>query len=160
MDDHRTKAGDALVPGTGYLELAAEALRAQSETAAFEIRDLYFLRPLAVGDDATREVRVTLPRSDTGYEFLIESGENGQFEQNAQATLSLLPLSVPNPIDIDALAARMGKPVKAGPDSWMASPQEVHLNFGPRWRVLQSMSLGDGEGLAKLVLPKGVDRLR
>jgi len=35
LDDHRTKAGDALVPGTGYLEMAAEALRAQGEMSAF-----------------------------------------------------------------------------------------------------------------------------
>ena len=55
LDEHRTRAGDALLPGTGYLELAAEALRAQGETAAFEIRDLYFLRPLAVGDAAPRD---------------------------------------------------------------------------------------------------------
>ena len=29
----------------------------------------------------------------------------------------------------------------------------MHLKFGPRWRVLQSTALGDGEGLARLRLP-------
>ncbi|HRK43706.1 MAG TPA: polyketide synthase dehydratase domain-containing protein, partial [Gemmobacter sp.] len=33
------------------------------------------------------------------------------------------------------------------------SPQEEHLNFGPRWRVLHRMALGQGEGLAMLTLP-------
>ncbi len=36
LDGHRTKDGTALVPGTAYLELAAEAWEAQGETGAFE----------------------------------------------------------------------------------------------------------------------------
>lgn len=154
LDDHRTKAGDALVPGTGYLELATEALRAQGEASAFEIRDLYFLRPLAVADHATREIRVGLPRSDLGYDLIVESGEMGNFEQNAQGSLSLLPIDPPAPLDIAAIAARCARKVEAGEAGFMASPQEVHLNFGPRWRVLQSTALGDGEGLAHLALPQ------
>jgi acyl transferase domain-containing protein/thioesterase domain-containing protein len=153
LDDHRTKAGDALVPGTGYLELATEALRAQGETSAFEIRDLYFLRPLAVSDQATRDIRVGLPRTDLGYDLIVESGEAGQFEQNTQASVSLLPISAATPLDIAAIEARCPRKVAAGDTGWMASPQEVHLNFGPRWRVLQSTALGDGEGLARLALP-------
>ncbi len=154
LDDHRTRAGDALLPGTGYLELAAEALRAQGETAAFEIRDLYFLRPLAVGDAAPRDIRVTMPRSDTGYEFTVESGANGTFEMNAQASLSLLPLRAPEPLDIDAIAARCGAPATAPAGAWLRSRQEAHLKFGPRWHVLQSTALGDGEGIARLALPE------
>ncbi|MEM9433529.1 MAG: beta-ketoacyl synthase N-terminal-like domain-containing protein [Pseudomonadota bacterium] len=153
LDDHRTLAGDALVPGTGYLEIATEALRAQGETAPFEIRDLYFLRPLAVSDYSSRDVRVTLPRSETGYDFLIESGALGQFEQNAQASLSLLRMTEPGPIDVAEIETRCKTPVEAGDAGWMASPQEVHLKFGPRWRVLNKTFLGQGEGLAHLSLP-------
>ncbi len=154
LDEHRTKAGDALVPGTGYLEMAAEALCEMGETAAFEIRDLYFLRPFAVGDTGSVDLRLSLPRSDAGYEFLVESGTDGAFVQNAQASLQILPLAAPAPLDIPAIAARCATPIEAGTLGWIASPQEAHLNFGPRWRVLQSTALGDGEGLATLALPK------
>ncbi len=153
LDDHRTKAGDALVPGTGYLELAAEALRGMDESGSFEIRDLYFLRPLAVGDSQTVDVRVSLPRSDTGYDLLVESGQDGAFEQNAQGSLRLLPMTAPAPLDIPALTARMGDAIEAGSMGWIAASQEAHLKFGPRWRVLQSTAFGDGEGLARLTLP-------
>ena len=51
LDGHRTASGQALIPGTGTIEIAAEALRAQGETGAFELRDLYFFRPLDVSDD-------------------------------------------------------------------------------------------------------------
>ena len=154
LDDHRTKAGDALVPGTGYLELATEALRAQGEKSAFEIKDLYFLRPLAVADAEARDIRVTLPRSDAGYDFLIESGTDGNFEQNAQASLSLVPFAAPDPLDIPAIEGRCAAPMEAGELGWITSPQEVHLNFGPRWRVLQSTAYGDREGIARLRLPE------
>lgn len=154
LDDHRTKAGDALVPGTGYLELATEALRAQGEKSAFEIRDLYFLRPLAVSNTETRDLRVTLPRSDMGYEFRVESGADGKFEQNAQASLSLIQFDIPKPLDIAAISARCGPAREAGELGWIAAPQEVHLNFGPRWRVLQSTAYGKGEGIARLSLPE------
>ncbi|WP_175393027.1 thioesterase domain-containing protein, partial [Leisingera sp. JC1] len=35
----------------------------------------------------------------------------------------------------------------------LRSPQEAHLNFGPRWQVLERAALGDGEGIAALSLP-------
>nr|WP_325248406.1 polyketide synthase [Amylibacter sp.] len=153
LDEHRTKAGDALVPGTGYLEMAIEALNAMGETANFEIRDLYFLRPFAVGDAGSVDLRLTLPRSDAGYGFLVESGGKGGFVQNAQASLQLLPLAAPAPLNVGAITARCNAPVEAGATGWITSPQEAHLNFGPRWRVLQSTAFGNGEGIARLKLP-------
>ncbi|WP_108813435.1 type I polyketide synthase [Loktanella sp. Alg231-35] len=154
LDEHRTSAGDALVPGTGYLEMAAEALHEMGETAAFEIRNLYFLRPFAVGDTGSVDLRLSLPRSDAGYDFLVESGSDGAYAQNAQASLQFLPMETPEPLDIAGIAAQCGAPIEAGDLGWISSPQEAHLKFGPRWRVLQSTAFGDGEGLATLELPE------
>ena len=157
LDDHRTMAGDAIMPGTGYLELAAQALQAQGETGGFEIRDLYFLRPLAVPDDQGRTVRVTLPRSDTGYDFTVESGDQAGFEQNAEATLSLLPQTAPAPLDLEEIRARCTRSLSQAPqNAWLRSRQEAHLKFGARWHVLQSSALGKDEGLAHLRLPADV----
>ncbi|WP_299609877.1 type I polyketide synthase [uncultured Tateyamaria sp.] len=154
LHDHRTGAGDALMPGTGYLDLAVQALRAQGETAAFEIRDLYFLRPLAVGEGETRSVTLRLPRSETGYELEVQSGPDGATEMNAQAHLSLLPMRTPAPIDVAGIAARCATPIRAPEGGALKGAQEAHLQFGPRWRVLQSTALGNGEGLAELALPE------
>ncbi|MGB7243720.1 MAG: beta-ketoacyl synthase N-terminal-like domain-containing protein [Sulfitobacter sp.] len=152
LDEHRTKAGDALLPGTGYLELAAEALEAQGETSPFEIRDLYFLRPLAVGDDVAQNIRLRLPRSDVGYDFSVQSSDTDAFEINAQASLSLLPMETPEAVDIAALRARCTVAATADAGAAITSRQEEHLNFGPRWRVLMSTAYGDNEGLADLKL--------
>lgn len=151
LHDHRTRAGDALLPGTGYLELAFEALRAQGEDGAFEIRNLTFLQALQV-DGAGRQVTVTLPRTDIGYEFRVQSAVAGAGpDLNAQADLALLPLTRPAPLDLAAIRARCAR-VQTAQTGHIRSPQEAHLAFGPRWHVLRDTALGQGEGIARLSL--------
>ncbi len=151
IGDHRTKAGDALLPGTGYLELAAEALAAQGESLPFDLTDLTFLTPLRVPEGAEVRIRVTLPRSETGYGFRVESALPGEgFALNAEGGIVLLPVPAPAPLDLAALAARLPVPERGE----LLSPQEAHLNFGPRWRTLKETALGEGEGLARLRLPR------
>ncbi len=153
VDEHRTGTGDALVSGTGYIELAAEALSAHGETGPFEIRDLTFLRPLHVADATPQNMRLRLSRRDAGYGFEVQTpalldGRSG-WQTHAQATLALVPMAVPDKLDAAAIAARC--PDQASGD--LTSPQEAHLQFGPRWRVLKSTAFGAGEGLASLRLP-------
>ncbi|MEZ5714962.1 MAG: SDR family NAD(P)-dependent oxidoreductase [Paracoccaceae bacterium] len=160
IGQHRTAEGAALLPGTGYLEIAAEALQAQGESGGFEIRDLYFLRALDVSDQAPREMRVVLERSDLGYDLAIQSareveGRRG-FEVNAQASLSLLPLTPPAPLDLEAIEARCETRETAEEGRSLRSPQEAHLRFGAHWRVLRYTALGKGEGLALLSLAPGL----
>ena len=67
VDQHRTRDGAAILPGTGYLDLAAQALRAQGETA-FELRDLYFFRAWRC-PRGRATLRATLERTPEGYDF-------------------------------------------------------------------------------------------
>lgn len=155
LDEHRTRSGVAVLPGTGYLELAAEALKAQGETGAFEIRDLTFLRALQTPDDVATDVRLRLHRSDAGYVMSLRSavdhaGRTG-WQMHAEAELSLAPLAAPQQVDLAAIRARCAGTNYS--DIPLRSAQEVHLNFGPRWRVLHAKSLGEGEGIADLALP-------
>jgi acyl transferase domain-containing protein/thioesterase domain-containing protein len=148
LDGHRTKDGHALIPGTGYLEIMAEAMRHEG-IPAFELRDLYFFRPLDVPD-----IRATLSRSEEGYGFELRSGVEVRgrtgWQLNAQARLIPLAADAPQ-IDVEAIAARCGV---AETGRGLASPQEAHLQFGPRWRVLNARAYGQGEGIAHLALPQ------
>nr|WP_212769892.1 type I polyketide synthase [Thalassovita mangrovi] len=155
LNEHRTKQGDILLPGTGYLELINEALKAQGETGPYELRDLFFLSPMQVAAQGARQMRLRLPRSDQGYEVEIQSADAGsdRFEVNAQGSVALLPLGQPRKLDPVAIAARCGKPQVALAGETLSAPQEKHLKFGPRWRVLHSVSLGNNEGIARLSLP-------
>tara|TARA_R110002124_G_scaffold4800_34_gene30108 strand:- start:2078 stop:8419 length:6342 start_codon:yes stop_codon:yes gene_type:complete len=155
LDEHRTKDATALVPGTGLLEIAVQSLHAQGEVEPFEIADLTFFRALEV--DEPREIRVTLERSDAGYEFELRSavtlrGRTG-FALNAQARIEMAPMKVPGQIDVAAIMARCDRDVAEDPNG-MATGQEAHLAFGPRWRVLNRRAYGAGEGIAHLSLPQ------
>ena len=113
LDEHRTGHGHALVPGTGFLELAAESLAAVGESSPFEVRDLYFFRPLHVPDGRSRAIRVHLRRSIEGYELGVESeivldepggsGKHG-WQTHAQARIVLGHLEPPAHVDLAACA--------------------------------------------------------
>lgn len=154
LDEHRTRDGRALVPGTGMLEIAVQALHAQREVEPFEITDLTFFRALEV--DQPRGIEVVLTRSDAGYEFALRSevtmrGRKG-FVLNASAQIGMGALPAPARLDVAALVARCGREVQEG--EGLPTAQEAHLAFGPRWRVLNRVALGNGEGVAHLALPQ------
>lgn len=152
LDGHRTKDGHALIPGTGMIEVLAEAMRAQGEAGGFEVRDMYFLRALDVPQGEARDIRARLVRSDEGYGFDLRSAVTvkGRLGWQLHAQARVLPATGSGRIDVAAIAARLPAPeVGEG----LVSPQEAHLAFGPRWRVVQSRSMGAGEGLARLALP-------
>ncbi|WP_112309905.1 type I polyketide synthase, partial [Pseudogemmobacter bohemicus] len=178
FDGHRTREGQALLPGTGYLELAAEAWALQEGGdgaapgigAGFGIRDLTFFAALDLAEDERRALRVRLRRSDEGYDFEVQTlvPAGGREGWATHATARLLALTAEEAaiapgIDPGAIAARLrapeaGRPAEggdsaAGAEAWLASPQEAFLDFGPRWRVLRSRVFGAGEGLAFLSLP-------
>ncbi|NAZ37821.1 type I polyketide synthase [Rubellimicrobium sp. CFH 75288] len=155
--EHRTAAGDAVLPGTGVLELLAEAMEAQGEAMPFAIEGLTFLRPARIPDTGAARLRLTLRRSEAGYDALLESAETRAApEARAEARLSLLPVPAPAPLDPAAIRARLDdRPtgLSPRPDGSLASPQEAHLRFGPRWHVIREAALGEGEGLARLSVP-------
>ncbi|WP_299880126.1 type I polyketide synthase [uncultured Sulfitobacter sp.] len=157
LDQHRTKDGQAVMPGTGYIEALAEAAQAQGMTSGFEIADLYFLRAMPVDEGDARSMQVTLRPEGAGYSAEMRSdcllnGAAG-WQLHAQAQIAPLGAAAPGPVDLAAVAARCGA-VEAGADGGrLKSPQEAHLNFGPRWHVLRAQQFGAGEGLAKLALP-------
>lgn len=157
LDDHRTADGRMVLPGTGYVELLAEAARAQG-LKGFEIADLHFLRPLELADDEERALRVILQPGPDGFTAEVRSAcrLNGRAAWQLHAEAHLSPRKTPQTRDIDpgAIRARCPLQEKAPEAGHLTSPQEAHLAFGPRWHVLRETALGKGEGIARLSLPR------
>ena len=155
LDEHRLKNGQAVWPGTGYIEFTAEALAEHQVFGPVEIQDLTFLRPLHVPDGEQRTVRVALTPQDTGYQLTIESelpGNGGGLVRHADATIRTRLDGQPTRLNIQALLAECREVARSGGDEALASAQEPHLQFGPRWKVLRSLALGDGQAIARLEL--------
>jgi acyl transferase domain-containing protein/thioesterase domain-containing protein len=158
LDEHRTRQGHALLPGSGYFELIGAALRECGETSAFEVRDLYFFRPMYVADTETKELRVRLRASDEGYAFDLQTkvdldGGRAGYQTHAQARVLLHTMATPEPVDLAAIDARCDIARLSDPGRGVRTKQEDHLRFGPRWRVVESAHYGRGEALASLALP-------
>ncbi len=156
LDQHRTASGDALLPGTGYLELAAEALAGQGGPDRFELRDLRFLGPLRVPDSGAALVRLTLTGDAADQEMRVMLDD----APDPVATARLAPIEARSPrLDLAGIEARIGAPETDGvrADGSLAAPQEQQLRFGPQWRVLRSMRTAGAEGLARLQLAEDAD---
>jgi acyl transferase domain-containing protein/thioesterase domain-containing protein len=155
LDEHRTLKGHALLPGTGYLELARAALAEHGEPGAFELRDLFFFRPLHVPDGEAKEVRVKLKRTAEGYNFevrgrrMVDGRAGWELHAQAEVVLDVAPASAQSPA---AISARCTAEHLAEVPGGIPSPQERHLRFGPRWRVLREARFGNGEAIARLQL--------
>ncbi|UWR84963.1 acyltransferase domain-containing protein [Phaeobacter inhibens] len=154
LDEHRTKNGTPLIPGTGYIEYAAEALAELGHDAPFALRDLYFLRPLVV-TGAPCDMTVRLTPVERGYDFAVYSRTAEGYALHVQALLETdTDGGTPAPVDIAELRLRMPEISVTTPAERLKTPQEAHLKFGPRWHVLEETRHGAAEGLAQLKLPQ------
>lgn len=152
LDEHRMKSGEAIWPGTGYIELLAEALAERGIEGPFEIEDLTFLRPLHVPDGEARTVRVTLAPESGGHGLAVDSEHPTGLLRHAEAKVRTLRTAEPVALDIAAALARCGERTLVAGDRPLRSAQEDNLQFGARWQVLRSITFGRGEAIAKLAL--------
>ena len=156
LDQHRTADGRAVMPGTGYIELLAEAAGAQG-LQSFALQDLYFLRPLQLSDGTSIKIKITLHPAGTGFSAELRSAcvVNGKPAWQMHAQAQLTPAAQPDEYsNLTAIAARCSRVQQAASGGRLPAAQEAHLQFGPRWHVLQRTALGQGEGLAELRLPE------
>ena len=156
LDEHRTASGAPLIPGTGYLELIRGALREWKVEGPFEIHNLYFIRPLHVAEGTEKEVRVKLVETDEGYSVEVRSAcqVDGKpaWQLHALGSVAVVSMAEVPPLDLESAAARCDRREDAD-ESGIRTPQENHLRFGPRWRVLKKVRWGRDEALGELELP-------
>ena len=155
LNEHRLKSGHAIWPGTGYIELIAEALAEYGIAGQFEVEDLTFLRPLYVPDDETCTLRVSL-RPDAGlYHFSVDSEQgpagSGGLQRHAEAKVRVTT-AAPRTVEIGHIREACTRRARTAEHGALRSAQEDHLSFGARWKVLRSQAYGRGEAIAKLSL--------
>ena len=87
LDEHRTRGGLAIVPGTAYLELSCGVLVELCGAESYEIRDLSLLQPFVVTDGESREMRLLTSPSDGGSQLQVRSRVQGDWVLHASGTL-------------------------------------------------------------------------
>ncbi len=142
--------GDApVLPGTAYLEIAAEAAKDQFGTTKFEIQSLSLAAPMIFADEAPRMIDVRLTPADDGYDLRITStgGTGQEVIEHASARLTA-------PSDNDPTPELTGfkTPTTIAPRSGK-TPQDVLIDFGPRWDNIGEIRIGGTSAEGQFILP-------
>ncbi|MFV0302491.1 MAG: SDR family NAD(P)-dependent oxidoreductase, partial [Paracoccus sp. (in: a-proteobacteria)] len=143
---HRTAEGQALMPGTGNLELFAQALVATGTPLPFTLSDALFLRPLYVADSEPTAVAVQVETVEGASRITIGDPDGGDAYATAMAE--------PAPAQDRLIQPPADWDERATGSEALPSAQDRVMNFGRRWRVLRAVKLGQGEGWAELRLPQ------
>lgn len=150
----RSKLGTrALLPGAAYIEMAAGALMAGVHEGGFEVQDVHFLAPCMVDGDESRELQVQLKRhahGKSGFDFAVISRQQDWVE-HCSGSIASLAAEPAVTLDMAEIAARC-KLRTVLFDEQHRTGQERLLEFGPRWRSLRRIAIGDGEALAVVEL--------
>jgi acyl transferase domain-containing protein len=136
VDEHRLE-GQAILPGTAYLELARAAVADHLDAAGVELREVYFLSPMLFDGDETKDVRVVL--KGEAFHILSRAGDDRWLEH---ARGEAGPVTTPAP-----------ERRAAAPENFTAIPLPPDaVRFGPRWHNLRTVAFADRAGVAELAL--------
>jgi acyl transferase domain-containing protein len=158
LDDHRL-VGTAVMPGTAYLEMARAIVEKHRQQGTLEIRDAFFLAPLALRDDEKREVRTIVGKDGDEFSFRVmskssaaENGEADEWQTFAIGKIGYVDPEPPKRHDLKPIIDRCNlKEIVIRDDD------ELDPDLGPRWQSLQRVYVGDKELLATLELPEMFD---
>lgn len=149
LADH-VVGGRRLLPGAAYLEMARAAGAEALGTPVAALTHVAWLRPL-VQDVAPVTVSIGLERNGEGARFRIESAAG----THAEGNLTCETAAVPQRVDLDAIRA-------ACPTTRMA--EDIYrffaasgLAYGRGFKAVAHGWAGEGEALAELVLPAGLE---
>ncbi|GAT69455.1 acyl transferase [Planomonospora sphaerica] len=151
LAEHRV-AGEPVLPGTGYLETVRHAFEATVPAPgaghAVELRDVAFVAPLAVAEGASAELRVLFSPGGDGVDFEVVSVVGGTTRQHARGGAAWVPADA-QAADLAELRDRCSYGSRGEAADMFASASGL-VAFGPRWRSLRAVHLGQEEELALL----------
>jgi len=154
INDHRVQ-GQAILPATGFLEMALAAGRSVLGVRC-EVQDVAILEPLRFDADETRVVQLLLRRLDAGgasFEVLSCAAEtpSEDWRRHAEGRLAAADALLLAP-PLATLRQRCGDVIDAA--QHRAQLAARGLVFGASLQGVRSIRRGDGEALGEIVLPE------
>jgi acyl transferase domain-containing protein/acyl carrier protein len=155
LNEHRRKDGVAVMPGTGYIEFARAAFTGGSKWSPVELREIFFLAPMAIHGEERRNLRVQLERGQATTRFALSSrplglpATNGEWDLHATGTILPMASVESRSTDLAAIVKRCTDRV----DLARGEPEHEFWSFGPRWASLKEMRFGQAEALMILEMP-------
>ena len=160
LDEHRVRGAEAVLPGTGFVEMARAALFASGiapEGAAVELSDLAFTSPLIVPEKtpALVETEVRRDSDDTVAIAVRSSSRRAPQVEHTTGRGRVLQGWTPARLDVAAIEKRCTLRRESFGPGEQQLPQERLLAFGTRWKAVRAVAFGKAEALARLELLEG-----
>jgi len=153
LGEHKVVGADALIPGTGFVELARAAfVDASSYRAAqagngqcVELSNVTFLSPFQVAATQIRRLQIDVQWLQGVANVQMRTA--GSHEAHMTADLKFVSAAVAT-IDLVGLQSRCTGTENI-PDGFL---DQDFVEFGPRWKNLNEIHVGQGEALISLTL--------
>lgn len=154
LTDHRVQ-GKCFLAGTVYLEMALEAMKILKPDSRFEFNNVVLLSPFSLYDYEEKYIYITINKNEKGYKFIVKSydqeDDNNEVIHN-QGEILILNDELENMvIDLDMLKEKCSEGYYV-PDASKYNDLTM-MTFGPHWKNIAEMHIGNGETLALLQLP-------
>lgn len=148
LDQHRLRSGEAILPGTGYIDLIAAAVcELHGGFTPMRISALTLSSPLLLRPREKRLLRIEIAEAGPGRYAISVSSQGGAPDDLLDHASAQLSLDVSATDDrFEPLAAATGLvPVEGG----YSHPE---LAFGPRWDCLTHLQASASDALLRLDL--------
>ncbi|RKT88760.1 amino acid adenylation domain-containing protein [Saccharopolyspora antimicrobica] len=146
LRDHRIQ-GDVVFPAAGYLEMAAQAVRAMTGGTTVSLAGIELRKALFLPEDEARRVQLSCTADS---EFAITT-VNGADQRSVHAT-GVLRAGRPNGrstrLDAEAIRARSWQHLD-GPACY-AALAELGYHYGPAFQSIEQVWIGPDEALARI----------
>ena len=154
LADHRVH-GRRVLPGVAQLEMARAAAQGAMPTSArIRLGQIAWVRP-AVADESGLSLNLTLtPERDGAFGFALR-GDDGAVYSQGIASPDATPVEAAGRHDLAALRARCVV-AHVGHERCYAVFDSKGLQYGPAFRGVDELLVGEGEVLARISLPAAV----
>ncbi|WP_432409141.1 SDR family NAD(P)-dependent oxidoreductase [Wukongibacter sp. M2B1] len=149
LSEHKVK-GNYVAPGTTYLEMIREVYSRHINKNNMELRDIVFIKPMAVNYGETREVQTVIRINDGYYDVYIASrlDSDDLWTKHVEGKIIDLDFDECKSYDIESIKERC---VNRSDASHRYKSEGV-IDTGERWNTIKEIYLGDEELIAYLEL--------
>jgi len=154
LTDHRVQ-GEVVFPGAGFAEMAIAAAIAVHTPGTVVLDEVSLTSLLALAPDAERNVQAVLQKDEEGFAGIaISSRGNQEDSWTRHATVRLhVEDSSPRAHDsVREIESRCKTTIEH--DAHYSRMNARGLNYGPAFRGVQQVRVGDGEALGRISLPE------
>jgi len=156
--DHKVN-DEMIFPGAGYLEIARAAGSIAASSRVTAIRDVVWVQPLTFSTES-QLVQTALQPGDGEAQYTITSfDENNHKVVHAEGVVQFEDDAVEPPmieahLPIEALKQQCSKRLDGA--SYYDQVEKSGLSYGPSFRTVQELYIGDSFALSRLRLPEAL----